>query len=252
MLKKLLRYEFKYYLRVMPLLYLGLAVLALAAGIQLRGQGQGQAGNLVHEIERGGNWLVVIWVCLFTAIAVITMVMIVQRFRENLLKDPGFLMFTLPVTAWALTASKVIAALCMTLLSALAGIASMFILGLGSGRQFLVNMDWPWFWETLLTGNNLCAAVILLVLIFQQICLVYALMSASHLLPRFRAFAAFGAYLVVMTLVEQPISRAVTGIALHGFSDFSYLIPFGITAVAFAALYFWLTGFLLKHTLNLE
>jgi hypothetical protein len=56
-----------------------------------------------------------------------------------------------------------------------------------------------------------------------------------------------------MTLVEQPISRVITGIAPNGFSsEFSYLIPFGIVALAFAALYFWLTGFLLKNTLNLE
>ena len=242
-LNKLLRYEFKFYFRIMPPFYLALILLALAAGLQIRFSPNANAGRLI--------W--VVWICVFTVAVAVNFILVIQRFRDNLLRDPAYLMLTLPVGPWSLIASKAISTFCVSVMSILTGAASLFFLTAAGNMAGENKMLFETFRNLLLHGDpvyTVLYTVSMLVLIFQQLCLIYAVMTASQILPRFRAIAAFIAYIAAASLVKQVIAPVLVAALVDGG------IPHIIWSVAvdliFAALFFWLSGFLLKHTLNLE
>jgi hypothetical protein len=205
--------------------------------------------------------LTTIWGIIIGAMVVVNLVLIIQRFNENLLKNPGSLMFTLPVTTWALTASKAIAALCTV-------IASIIVISV-SGTIYAAGMGVLSFSDVSVSGlplEMIFAILILVVMIFQQICLIYAAISASHILPKFRLVAGALIYFIVMNFVEWPVFKLLLSIQKQTYSSgfmenemltytpdlLTAVLPYGLAGIVFAALFFWLTGFLLKNTLNLE
>jgi hypothetical protein len=189
------------------------------------------------------------------AIAALNFVLIIQRFRDNLLKNPGSLMFTLPVTTWALTASKAVAALCTVLISTAVVIACTFIFRIRAGEYIDFNLI------TFISNSpvEIATGIILAaIMIFQQICLIYTAVGASHILPRFRLAAGTVLYFAVTLLIERP-AIAFAGFLqrrLFGGLTFSInvveIIPYGLVLLALAALFFWAAGFILQRTLNLE
>jgi hypothetical protein len=259
MLKKfraLLKYEFLFYFRILPPLYLVMLLAAFAARFH---------GNFS---EMYGMFLLFVWSSMLAAITVITIVHIIQRFSDNFLKDPGSLMFTLPVTVWALTASKAVAAICMILISALAAVASSALIDMRSMDWFLQIMK-----GTLLSdikiGFIILAAFAVLSNIFQQICLIYAVITASHILPRFRFAAGCAMYLAIMYFLQQTVYKFTEGIKGVNLVAPDYMFDMlrleidngvfifhtvltGLAALALAAFFFWVTGFLLKRSFNLE
>jgi hypothetical protein len=247
---KLLRYEFKHYLRVMPLLYLISLALALVFGIHEALSPENPWSQAI--VPLGGGLLTVVFVA--------NCVIVFRRFHSNLLKDEGYLMFTLPVRLWELTASKAIAALALFLLTALTALLCCLIyisaaFGIPSVRAILSPS-----WELLTAGRTaslVLIAVIALVFIIEKLSCIYSIIAASQMLPRFRSFAGIAAYVVVGT-IQSLITDKITSQFSDGAAAFphlpspSFLIPFGLAELAFAALYFWLCGWLLKRTLNLE
>ena len=109
MLRKLLKYEFRATARVMLPLYLVVIVLALLTrGASLwtkqatfYGLGEGLLGVLAALIAVG-------FILALLATFVVAVVLAVVRFRNNLLTDEGYVMFTLPVSPHSLVCSKLI------------------------------------------------------------------------------------------------------------------------------------------------
>jgi hypothetical protein len=251
MLRKLLRYEFKALLQIMPALYLVLQALAVAAGIHsLIDNGRAAMAGMGTLTQV----LYTVWPMMFLALLTVNLVLVILRFRDNFLKDEGYLMFTLPVPEWKLVASKAIAALGTFLLTVIAGILSLLIFSLIADFKSLVE-SLPWMFRQWTDWSNAdlttmsLGTVIMLVFVFQQLCLIYAAMTVSQIAPRFRGLAGFGVYLVVMSILEQPLTRIVLTLPLTGAPR---LLIIALTEAAFAALYLWCTSWLLKHTFNLE
>jgi hypothetical protein len=104
-------------------------------------------------------------------------------------------------------------------------------------------------WEFEYGGNLLAWAVFILLLIVQQLFLIYACMTVSQIVPRFRGLVGFAVYLAVLLLVESPLSSLVNNAMSEG------TLKLWITALVnavFAAVYFIASVKLLKHTFNLE
>jgi hypothetical protein len=104
-------------------------------------------------------------------------------------------------------------------------------------------------WNDIGYPSLIIRVVIMLTFIFQQVCLIYAAMTVSQRAPRFRGLAGFGAYLAVMIILEQPLTKAVLALPLSGIP---HLLIIALVEAAFAALYLWCTSWLLKRTFNLE
>ncbi len=104
MLRKLIKHEFRATGRLMWVIYLAMALLSVGANISL------------HLIDKSGFvrniaiLVIVMWGLALVVGTVMTVVLLVKRFHQNLLTDEGYLSFTLPVTTHHLVLSKLLTA----------------------------------------------------------------------------------------------------------------------------------------------
>lgn len=104
MLRKLMKHEFRATARIMGPLFLIVLVLALAANLSLRFLMDSDAflPNLL------GGLLMAAFVIGMAALAIMSIVLMVNRFRTNLMGDEGYVTFTLPVSGHQIVWSKII------------------------------------------------------------------------------------------------------------------------------------------------
>lgn len=103
MLRKLLKHEFRATARIMGPLFLIVLVLALTANLSLRFllNGDQFIPNLL------GGLLLFAFGTGMAALAIMSVVLMVNRFRTNLMGDEGYVMFTLPTSGHQLIWSKI-------------------------------------------------------------------------------------------------------------------------------------------------
>lgn len=109
MLGKLIKHEFKAQVRLYGSIYLfGLivSVIALICNLVSEANPNVVLFSLAKEFTFG------IVVFILVALFIGTLIFAIIRYRNNLLKDEGYLMHTLPVNAWSLIASKMITSVC--------------------------------------------------------------------------------------------------------------------------------------------
>ena len=113
MLKQLLKYEFKATKRLYFGLYLALALLSVVLGVTFRQENAWVDNTNFGRLE---VILMVLYLSVIFAIAVLCFVSTVQRFYKNLLGREGYLMHTLPVTETQLILSKLLTSMVWVLL----------------------------------------------------------------------------------------------------------------------------------------
>lgn len=119
MLGKLLKYEFKATGRLLIPLYAAILIVSLVGGFGL---------DQLVMTELASVIFLMVYTGLFIALFVMTLILIIQRFNNNLLKDEGYLMFTLPVSTHSLLWSKMISSLVWCAVGTVVGLASVVIL----------------------------------------------------------------------------------------------------------------------------
>lgn len=109
MLGKLMKHEFRATARIMLPVMGAMMALALLANLSIRGL----AGNLsdVPMLKILFTLIIIFFGAAVVATVVMSLVIMVSRFYRNLLKDEGYLMFTLPVSVHELIWSKLIVSL---------------------------------------------------------------------------------------------------------------------------------------------
>ena len=117
MLGKLMKHEFRATARIMLPVMGAMAALALLANLSIRGL----AGNLsdVPMLKILFTLIIIFFGAAVIATVVMSLVIMVSRFYRNLLKDEGYLMFTLPVSVHELIWSKLIVSLVWFLVTGL-------------------------------------------------------------------------------------------------------------------------------------
>lgn len=125
MLKQLLKYEFKATKRRYFGLYLALALLSVVLGVTFR-----QEHALAHStsFQNLEVILMIVYVSVILAIAVLCFVNTIQRFYQNLLGREGYLMHTLPVNENQLILSKLLTSMVWVLCSGLVGIVCITVM----------------------------------------------------------------------------------------------------------------------------
>jgi hypothetical protein len=175
---------------------------------------------------------------------------------DNFLKEPGALMLTLPVTVWELIASKAIAALGMILLGIITGSVSALIINPDT-NDLLANLVPGLRSPGFNGGYSVLYFIFYASMIVQELCLIYTAIIITHMLPRFRFVAGCAIFFIVNNFLEQPVFNFVTPKAVYEGMRVTALTAlqissFCLTALVFAALFFWSAGFLFKRTFNLE
>ena len=201
MLGKLLKYELKATSRVFIPLYIAILVVSIINGLSL---------NL--EILNIQGLATIVLMCLFISLFVITIVVTIQRFNKNLLKDEGYLMFTLPVSSKHLVLSKYLTSLIWTFLSFIVAFLSFTIIFMIPTYKYF---DFSYFINefNLLFSNMLnlnilgqFIKIILLMIISYTIFIfnVYLALSVGQLpiFNRFRNVSSFIGFLVINLLIS--------------------------------------------------
>lgn len=129
MFRKLFKYEWTAMMRAMFPIYGALLAVSLINGLLLNlgltekgGFGALPAAEYIRIIA------IFAFVAVMAAMAVFTVVVIIQRFYKGLLRQEGYLMFTLPVKTWKLTFSKACVSLVMALISMAVGCLALGLL----------------------------------------------------------------------------------------------------------------------------
>ena len=287
MLKQLLKYEFKATKRLYFGLYLALALLSVVLGVTFR-----QEHALAHStsFQNLEVILMIVYVSVILAIAVLCFVNTVQRFCRNLLGREGYLMHTLPVTETQLILSKLLTSMVWVLCSGLVGVVCITVMvSIGVlDAEVLGTLSWDrWkqLWGMLYEelGPEFWVAMVWTILInlarlASLILCVYAACMIAHQFKKQTMAAGILAF-IGMNIVENQIDKLLGTNDVTLFVDVTYKLvdvsngsegapvmhyitaAFGqgasclfcfVFTAAIAAVYFFLTRWLMKHKLNLE
>lgn len=268
MLGKLLKYELKATSRVFIPLYIAILVVSIVNGLSL---------NL--EILNIQGLATIVLMCLFISLFVITIVVTIQRFNKNLLKDEGYLMFTLPVSSKHLVLSKYLTSLIWTFLSFVVAFLSFTIIFMIPTYKYF---DFSYFIKefNLLFSNMLnlnilgqFIKIILLMIISYTIFIfnVYLALSVGQLpiFNRFRNVSSFIGFLVINLLIsyaQNIVSLFVNdaSVNIEAIDNINYAIS-SVTSIVSKGLniaivinliiilvLFFATTYILDKKLNLE
>ncbi len=261
MLAKLLKYELKSTARSFLPLYGGLVGLSIITAF-------------FYHLQENMQWLFGIATALLFALMfgtmVFTLVVIIQRFYNNLLKDEGYLMFALPVKTGSLIGSKLIASViwvlagilvaCISFIVFMFGVSGLSISEIVPMLKDVFSHEFAPLWYALqnnigikfgLIIEMLIAAIVYLVAFILQL---YTAMSIGQLPPFAKHKVGFAvlAYIAIYVLIQMlltPFGFMTANITPSvQFLTNLILISNGILAVVF----YLVTYFILKKKLNLE
>lgn len=129
MLRKLIKHEFRATARIMGPLYLVLLVTALGANLSTRGILE----TPYPVLNILGALLVMAFVVAIMAVCVVSFLLMIQRFYKNLLRDEGYLMFTLPASVHQQVWSKLIVSSVWFIVTGVVVILSFIVMTLNVG-----------------------------------------------------------------------------------------------------------------------
>lgn len=289
MLKQLLKYEFKATKSLYFGLYLALALLSVVLGVSFRQENARVDNTNFGRLE---VILMLLYLSVIFAIAVLCFVSTVQRFYKNLLGREGYLMHTLPVTETQLILSKLLTSMVWVLCSGLVGIVCITVMvsiGVIDSETFgMVDWNsWKQLWQMLYEeiGPEFWVAMAWTILInlarlASLILCVYAACMIAHQFPKHVMVAGILAF-IGLNIVENQIDKLLGTNHVNLFMDITYRVAdvnvtgvtYGMTPMrwltaalgtdvgylfcfavtaAIAAAYFFLTRWLMKNKLNLE
>lgn len=256
MLGKLLKYEIPALGRRLVPLYIGWAVTAALLGLAI-----GPAASK-------SDFMVVLTGMLYsaaaTAVVVMAVIMIVQRYSKSLLGDEAYFNQVLPVTAAEHIASKAISALIWVLVSGLAMFITGIIIALFSGDILEVFRDFADIWHDIVMNIKNVEWLILLELLIlcifsitKSVLAVYAAITIGHQSQKHTTLASIGAYIGVL-FFETFIGRSIMGIFPNFFRNFdiynfhSFFFGAILVTLILGAIYFFICRYLMEKRLNLN
>ena len=265
MLRKLMKHEFRATGRVMGPLFGLLLIAALAARFSV--------GVLLESDARFLNLLGGLFVTAFAiaiaGVCVMSLVLMINRFRTNLLGDEGYIMFTLPASVHQQIWSKLIVSAVWFIAAGLAVAAASFILVAQQG-----------FWEEIRRGfaeifrhltayyafNGTAFLLELLALIFVGCCVLclefYAAMAIGHSFANHKVLYSVLSFLGLQFVMQLLSGGILVGtnydlltvslpsdgvLAMH-----SVMLTVIASTAVFGAVYYVITTMFLKKRLNLE
>ena len=260
MLGKLLKYEIPAMGRKLGPLYAAWAATALFLGLT------------AQSAESKSEFMVVISALLYTAIAtailVMTIILIVQRYSNSLLGDEAYFNHVLPVSVAEHIGNKAISATIWVFVTILVAILTGLLIAIGAAivggiegfnirdffyELFHMDLDLPKNF-----GLYVIEVLIMVIAgIVKTIMQIYAAITIGHQVQNRTTLASIGAYILIM-IFESSVGRALIPLLFKfeysddGFLNFTRIfIPAVLLAAAFSAIYFFICKYLMEKRLNL-
>lgn len=267
MLGKLLKYEFKATSKMLLPLYGAVIAFAVINRIFMGSNFNfSQSSGIILLLQ---VLMLIGYVLIIAAASVGTLVIIIQRFYKNLLKDEGYLMNTLPVSTSSNIWSKLIVAVAWNLICAFVIFLSILILlsnasminSIGSFyNDFTLVLSQTDFY-TQFNGFLLFIEFIVLIVVgsAQSIMMFYASMAIGHLSNNKKILCSFAAF-IGLNMVISMASGIVTGILgaktsliLFSAGDAHLIMLYGcLSSLLITAILFFICNKILRDKLNLE
>ncbi len=273
MFGKLLKYEWKAMMKTMLPIYGATMVLAAVNGFLFQSilGGWMDRSALFSTMQ---TTAITLYMLILMIMGVFTAVMIVQRFYKGLLRQEGYLMFTLPVKTWKLIFSKACVSFAVSVLSMIVGILSI---GLFGGLDFFRALYefpilmWAFMQEGYEANPEAFAYMVLFALevlaglavaAFASIYELYFSMALGQLSRNHKVIWSVFWFMAVSTAMNFAAMLLVgNGMALMDFAETAedmtmrlHMAGLGMLAVQAVSLVLLMfgTGYVLDRKLNLE
>lgn len=271
MFGKLCKYEWRYMLRIFVPMWALVLVLSVINRFTLYAPTDGGLSSTVV------NLIFFALIMSIFALSVVSLIVVIQRFYHGLLKDEGYLMFTLPVKSGALINAKGLTAVLLMFLSGIVGIMVFLIIGtqgvlwsdvvemfrdLGDVSRYygISGGDWTLMiiWGILATLASMAFSIYHM----------YTALALGHLAKKHRVGMAVVSYVAInmlLTVINTMLANLV--MELGGFEWYSHMLSsinrmpeavvFGEIAMTVVfglgtAIFFFVTRQILEKRLNLE
>lgn len=253
-LRKLLKYDLRANMKIFLFIWPAILVFAVIERLAISADLSGKLGTVLIATTTTIFVLGVIAAC------IVSLVVSIVRFYSGLLRDEGYLMFTLPVKPWQLILSKFLTALLTVVVTAaLSVLASWYLFDGINGFYVVVKALWnaldlPSGLTLLLTGFVILASICMLLL------QIYLSCSIGQLFKRHRILWSVLVYYGINIVIE--ILSVSSLIGFNAFAVFEYSATVGMlntllavvlaVQTALCVLYFFLSERILRKKLNLE
>ena len=260
MLGKLLKYEIPAMGRKLLPLYVAWVATALLLGLS------------AQMADSRNEFMVVIFGLLYTAVAtaifVMTVILIVQRYSNSLLGDEAYFNHVLPVSVAEHIGNKAISATIWIFVTVLVAILTGLMIALGAiivgaGDEFTFSQlikDLSQFDLDLPKNFGLYVIEVLILVIasvVKTIMQIYTAVTVGHQVQNHTTLASIGAYILVL-MFESAVGRAFLPLFLNveygsdGFMEFGRIfLPTLIASIGFSVIYFFVCKYLMEKRLNL-
>ena len=257
MLGKLLKYEIPALGRKLVPLYIAWAAAAVFLGL------------MIGPLQDKSEFMIVISVLLYTGVAtaifVMAIVLIIQRYKNSLLGEEAYFNMVLPVSTSQHIANKLISALIWIFLTGVAALVTALIIGLFGGAFFeFIHINWNLVLQHI-TGNAVLLFIELLIAVFvsagKTVMQIYAAITIGHQAKSHTTIASIGAYIGILIfesligrllLVFYPAFEKLTT-QISDYAQFQMImVPAILIGVAFIVVYFLVCKVLMEKRLNLS
>ena len=271
MLRKLMKHEFRATSRTMLPMFLAILALSLLMAIVVRfwDSASSKILNVFSVLIAMGYGIAL------GAVFIVVLVLMIQRFRQNLLQDEGYVMFTLPVNTHQLIWSKIIVSCAWFFATLLVVMLSGLLVGLlgAFDTQALMEIRQAWQefvrWMTLEYALNgvilLLEGVILAFFSYAAMCLMfYGAMALGYSFDRRKGLLSIlfligfmfvtqfvgASFLVVFDMGQFLSDIDMVQGSMAAFHSFFFL-DLVLTLIQ-GAVFYILTTQMLKKRLNIE
>ena len=272
---KLVKYEFHSIIKLMGIVWIALPAMAVIMAMFDVLNFSGRAADSPFMVDALKGITGFLYVAIFIALVVVTLLLVIVRFYKGLLRDEGYLMHTLPVKTWQLITAKGIAAVLVEIISTVVAVISILILGLSAGSlsgfwEFLKELAEAFTQQPAFIGIGLEVLILLIVMAAASNYRLYAAMAVGQLAGRHKIALSVAAYLGIGVVLMLAVSLLGTIFSTDLFSGVFEVIadwtkgmePTGIASAVLAVgilsqvfltvLFHILTEQILRRRLNLE
>lgn len=259
---KLMKYDLRAALRLFVPLWIGALSLALVNSFTITVE---FTDNRLLNFFTG--LLMVLYVLAIFGIMLMAAIYVVQRFYQSMLKDEGYLTFTLPISIDSILWSKALTAMVLFAGSVVVCVASFFLLVM----QDLQNVEFRWIAENLLTnitwqqtfGMLVSFAVMIAAEVLSGLFHVYLAMALGQLAQKHRVGVSIAAFVCIsvamsflmtrpLPLLEELISAKLPRIDDSALVASMVFLGMAAAALVQTAIYYVPARYLFKRKLNLE
>ena len=270
MLRKLLKHEFRATARIMGPLYLILLVTAIGANFSARVMDRADS-KLLNIL---GALVVMAFVVAIIGVCFMSFALMLQRFYRNLLRDEGYIMFTLPASVHQQVWSKLIVSAVWYIATGVVVILSFLVAAYEVGFVSAFFRGFGQVLEAMTAYYALNGTAFFLELI--ALCFVgcvafalqfYAAMAVGHSFSNHKLLLSVAFYfafqfasqiigtVLLVALADSPLVEFLSTLNFH-FSAMAAvhitMFIFLVATAVYGAIFYFLTTYFLKKRLNLE